>query len=431
MPFVSAVLALIVLVVLHELGHFLAARAVGIRATKFYVFFPPAIFKRTIGGVEYGVGAIPAGGFVKLPGMFEPVPGDVAERLRWEYEDVLPVVDGDARLSLDAARRAVAHAGGADDLVAPLTDIRDTLAGIEEPQEPVTRAHERVTALLDDLHPQAYWRASLWRRMTVIFAGPFVNLALAFVVLVAFTWFLIPQYEVTSPLRINEVSKGSPAAEAGITEDSRIERWNGRIVGVDPFELRDRIADGRGEPTKLTWTDKDGDRHTATITPRKLEEDEAGDEPRLGIAPALGVGKPIDVEVVGRETTSFGTGVRAAADQVRDVSVGTVTRLPRVFFDSEVRGEVSSVVGIVQVADEVDQAGTTIHYVALISLVLAVMNLLPLLPLDGGHLLFGILEAVRRRPMPRAAFERYSMVGLALVLILFFIGLDNDLTRTS
>jgi regulator of sigma E protease len=58
------------------------------------------------------------------------------------------------------------------------------------------------------------------------------------------------------------------------------------------------------------------------------------------------------------------------------------------------------------------------------------MNLLPLLPLDGGHLLFGLLEAVRRgNPMPRAAFERYSLVGIALVLMLFMIGLDNDIDR--
>jgi regulator of sigma E protease len=100
-----------------------------------------------------------------------------------------------------------------------------------------------------------------------------------------------------------------------------------------------------------------------------------------------------------------------------------------VFFDSEVREDVGSVVGIVQVAGDVDRAGMMIRYIAIISLVLAVMNLLPLLPLDGGHLLFGILEAIRRRPMPRAAFERYSFVGLAFVLVLFFIGLDNDIAR--
>lgn len=424
LPFVIAVLGLILLVVLHELGHFLAARAVGIRATKFYVFFPPALFKRTIGDVEYGIGAIPAGGFVKLPGMFEPVPGDVAERLRWEYEELLPLVDGDTRLRLDAARRAVAHADGPNDLLAPLTDIRDALDGIDDPAPVVTKARGRVSDLLDDVHPKAYWRAALWRRMTVIFAGPFVNLLIAFVVLTIFTWLLVPKYETTGPLGVALVAKDSPAAEAGLKTSSRIESWNGSVVGLAPRELGERIQDSVGKPTKLVWRDSDGDRHNETIVPRDYKGDGSREE-RIGIAAEL---DDDSVAVVGRVTTDPVTGMRAALDQIREVSVGTVTRLPRVFFDEEVRGEVSSVVGIVQVADDVDQAGTTIHYIALISLVLAVMNLLPLLPLDGGHLLFGVLEAIRRRPMPRAAFERYSMVGLALVMILFFIGLDNDLS---
>lgn len=426
MPYLLAVIALILLVVFHELGHFLAARAVGIRATKFYVFFPPALFKKTVGDVEYGIGAIPAGGFVKLPGMFEPVPGDVAERLRWEYEDLLPEVDGDSRLRLDAARRAVAHADGPDDLVEPLTDIRDTLDAIDEPTPVVTKSRERIVAILDDVHPKAYWRASLWRRMTVIFAGPFVNLLIAFVVLTAFSWFLSPQYETTGPLSVGAVSKNSPAAEAGITTSSRISDWNGPVEGLEPVELGDRIRDSVGKPTDLTWIDKDGDRHSETITPRDITGDGSRDK-RMGLVPQL---DQDNVAVVGRITTDPMTGMRDAVAQIREVTVGTVTRLPRVFFDDEVRNEVSSVVGIVQVAEDVDQAGTTIHYIALISLVLAVMNLLPLLPLDGGHLLFGLLEAVRRRPMPRAAFERYSLVGLTLVMILFFIGLDNDLTRS-
>ena len=425
MPFVYAILALILLVVLHELGHFLAARAVGIRATKFYVFFPPALLKKQVGDVEYGIGAIPAGGFVKLPGMFEPTPGDVAERLRWEYEDVLPLVDGDARLRLDAARRSVAHAASADELVEPLTDVREVLASVPDRPDPVAKSLERIDTILDDLHPKAYWRAALWRRMTVIFAGPFVNLLVAFVVLSAFSWFLVPKYETTGPLVVSAVSENSPAEEAGLTTKSRIVEWNGSVVGESPRAVGERIQDSIGTPTRLVWLDADGDRHSETIVPRDYPGDDTKDE-RIGLLPTL---DQDEVAVVGREVTDPITGMQDALVQIREVTVGTVTRLPRVFFDSEVRNEVSSVVGIVQVADEVDQAGTTIHYVALISLVLAVMNLLPLLPLDGGHLLFGILEAIRRRPMPRAAFERYSMVGLALVMILFFIGLDNDLTR--
>jgi regulator of sigma E protease len=66
---------------------------------------------------------------------------------------------------------------------------------------------------------------------------------------------------------------------------------------------------------------------------------------------------------------------------------------------------------------------------ALISLSLALLNLLPLLPLDGGHIAFSIAEKIRGRAIPRETYERFSMVGIALVLVLFFIGLSNDIDR--
>ncbi len=421
MPYLYAIVALVALVVLHELGHFLAARAVGVRATKFYVFFPPALLKKKIGDVEYGLGAIPAGGFVKFPGMFRPETGEVAERLRYELEDVHDSLDSDTRLRVDAARRAIAHAHDADAMIEPLRELRESLDGVDA----ASGAMAAIDSLLDDLHPRSYWRAQLWRRMTVIFAGPFVNLVIGFVALACFYWLLQPTYEISGPLRVDAVTKSSPAAQAGITTNSKITGWNGAVVGEDPFDIVQRIDDGRGKPATISWTDADGDEHTSTITPKQLDPDD--DTKLLGLSPDFG--DRLDVTVTGRERTDLATGVRGASEDVRSIVTSTFTRLPRVFVDSEARKDVGSVVGIVQVASDVDKAGTFVRYVAIISLVLAVMNLLPLLPLDGGHLLFGLLEAVRRRPMPRAAFERYSMVGLALVLILFFIGLDNDITR--
>jgi regulator of sigma E protease len=430
-PQIYVVLALIVLVVLHELGHFLAAKAVGIRATKFYVFFPPALFKRKVGDVEYGIGAIPAGGFVKLPGMFEPVPAEVAERLRWEFEDVEPLLaDGSAKLRLDAARRVIANAASPDEISEPLRDVLELLDGIEhdedrtdEQRKIVRRAGERVRNLLDDAHPKAYWRAALWRRMTVIFAGPFVNLLIAFVVLTGFIWLYSPYTIASGPLHVVGVDKNSPAQEAGLVKGSRITGWNGSFIGRSNDELGERVRESRGKPIELTWKTPDGDTHTETIEPARIGAEKAK---RLGI----NLEQPESSVEVHHEVTSFGNGVELAWLNMERITVDSLTRLPRVLFDPKVREEVGSVVGIVDFADEVDAAGLIVHYVAVISLILAVMNLLPLLPLDGGHLLFGLLEAIRRgRPMPRAAFERYSLIGMALVLMLFMIGLDNDIDR--
>ena len=95
------------------------------------------------------------------------------------------------------------------------------------------------------------------------------------------------------------------------------------------------------------------------------------------------------------------------------------------------RDEVASVVGITQVSSESLDAGFRyyLEVLAFISLSLALLNLLPFLPLDGGHIAFSIAERIRGRAIARETYERFSMVGIALVLLLFFIGLSNDIDR--
>ena len=94
-----AIFGLAVLILIHEAGHFFAARAVGMRPRKFYIGFPPALVKTTRGGVEYGIGAIPLGGYVKIPGMHRAAPGDLRASLKPEDQEALaPELD-----RLDAA----------------------------------------------------------------------------------------------------------------------------------------------------------------------------------------------------------------------------------------------------------------------------------------------------------------------------------------
>jgi regulator of sigma E protease len=95
------------------------------------------------------------------------------------------------------------------------------------------------------------------------------------------------------------------------------------------------------------------------------------------------------------------------------------------------RKEVSSPVGIVEGSSEALERGTQTYLwvLGLLSLSLALLNLLPLLPLDGGHIVFSIIEGVRGRAVGREVYERVSAIGIALVLLLFFIGLSNDIGR--
>src|SRR5262249_8115336 len=154
-----AILGLGLLVFVHELGHFGASLALGMRPRKFYVGFPPAVVKTTRHGIEYGIGAIPLGGFVKIPGMHRPAPADGGAQLGRaviEAPELAGPVDRLRRLLAtgdhEGARRSAAS-------LRVLIDARELSA-------PARRAAEKGLAELEDaLGPDAYWRAATWKRV--------------------------------------------------------------------------------------------------------------------------------------------------------------------------------------------------------------------------------------------------------------------------
>jgi regulator of sigma E protease len=124
--------------------------------------------------------------------------------------------------------------------------------------------------------------------------------------------------------------------------------------------------------------------------------------------------------------SALGHSVKTTALVSRDI----VTSLTHLVHKSG-RKEISSPVGIVQGSSAAVHQGVDSYLwvLGLISLSLALLNLLPLLPLDGGHIFFSLLEAIRGRAVAREVYERVSAIGIALVLMLFFIGLSNDVGR--
>ena len=137
---------------------------------------------------------------------------------------------------------------------------------------------------------------------------------------------------------------------------------------------------------------------------------------------------------LGQEFESYGPidSTRYALEDTWTVTKGIGGALGRLV-TGENREEVSSAVGIVQGSSQALEAGFRyyLQVLALISLSLALLNLLPLLPLDGGHITFSIIEGIRGRALGREVYERVSLVGIALVLFLFAIGLSNDINRLS
>ena len=398
-----AILGLGLLILIHESGHFFASLAVGLRPRRFYVGFPPAILKRTRNNIEYGVGVIPLGGFVTIPGMHRPIPHDAERRMSRAVSEA-PSLAG----PFDRIRRGL----GADDphdALVPLDEFEQALHRQKLSSDALASAEKGLTELRDALGPDAYWKAATWRRLVAIFAGPAANIALALVLLTVL--FMTSAGKATS--EISAVQDDSPAAQMGLQSGDRIVAIGSQPV-AGASDIPDLISGSEGKPIAVTVI-RDGEEvDLAPVAPERVD-----DGYRLGILLAgVGLGP---VEAVGR-----------AFEVTWLVTVEIVKSLGRLAV-GEGREDISSPIGITQVSSDAVEQGTEnyLWVLALVSLSLALLNLLPLLPLDGGHILFALLEGARGRIVRREVYERVSVVGLAVVLLLFFIGITNDVGRLS
>jgi len=408
MSFVIAILGLAFLILVHEAGHFFASRAVGLRPRRFYVGFPPAIAKTTRNGIEYGVGAIPLGGFVTIPGMHKPIPHDAERRFGRAVEEA-PTLAG----PVDRVKRAL----DGDDLQAglyALDDLEDAMRNVTLSPGAHSSAEKGLTELRDALGPDAYWKAATWKRLVAIGAGPAANILLTIVVFTALFMTVAGEATRTVASVAPEITQGveSPAQVIGLQAGDRIVAIDGTPVAAD--EIADRINASAGSELTLTVVRDGGELTLGPIAGQLVDEryrlgfglDGTG----LGLVPALGR----SIEVTGL------------------VAKEIVKSLGRLV-SGDGREEVSSPIGITQASSDAVERGAESYLwvLGLISLSLALLNLLPLLPLDGGHILFTLIEGARGKFLKREVYERVSMVGLAVVLLLFFVGLSNDIGKLS
>jgi len=340
------------LVVAHELGHFSVAKLVGMRVEKFSLFFPPTLASKKVGETEYAIGAIPAGGYVKISGM--------------NPDEDLP----------------------------------------------------------DEVRDRAYHAQPVWKRIAVILAGPAVNLVLALVLLFVFFAFIGAAGPATD--KVEQTEKGYPAA-ATLKPGDRIVSVDGVTGG--PEKLSPQIA-----KHKCAGTPEKG---CAAATPARLVVVRAGERRELAVRPIydpaqertrLGFAFTPGPDV----TLPAGEALTTSLDRFWFITKETMA-LPARLFDAEKRKEISGIVGSYEVTRQtiLVDFGQVVAILALISLSLAIINLFPFLPLDGGHIFWAIVEKLRGRPVPLAVMERAGVVGMMLVLGLFVLGLSNDIGRLT
>jgi regulator of sigma E protease len=358
--YVLAFLGFAMLIVLHEGGHFLAAKAVGMRVERFSLFFGPMVLKRRIGETDYGLGVIPLGGYVKITGMSS-----------------VEVLESEA------------------------------------------------------VEARAYHNQPVWKRIVVIAAGPAMNLLVAFVL--AWVFFMLVTHDVTTksgqPVYTTNVAgiiEGTPAAGTLHLGD--------RIISVDGVRggaqtLHDEIA-------KHTCAGGAKTNGCVATSAAKLVVRRGGRLVTLEVKPRWSTAQ--NEMLVGFEfgpkTASNGViySLGQGAAGLWRVTKATVTDIVELFKPKD-RQKLHSIVGAYEYTQQQIASGFTdgIQILALISLSLAIINLFPFLPLDGGHIFWALAEKMHRRKIAPMIVERASFVGIALIALLLFIGLSNDINTIA
>ncbi len=381
------------LIILHEFGHFAVAKATGMRVERFFLFFPPKLVSVKRGETEYGIGMIPLGGFVKITGMnpeeLEPEP---------------------APQETEAGR--------------------DTPQGLLQRVEAAGQDPGEREQLPPEVLERAYYNQPVWKRIVVIAAGPAMNILIAFVILF-FLAFSLNQI-TGAGLKIADLTQDSPARGALQPGDKVISIDGQSLADVNGTERADKFrnligshkcagqqTDGCPAATPVSVVvDRNGQRVPLQITP---QYDPAAQQVLLGVR-----FEPTDITPI----DSPGQAADYAGDTMWLITSKTVSAIGRIFLPEQ-REQLSGPVGGSRALNEAIGFGTqeAFFVLALISLSLGVINLFPFLPLDGGHIFWSLVEKVKGSRVPFSVIERASAVGFLLILLLFVVGLSNDLGR--
>jgi regulator of sigma E protease len=340
---ISFIFVLGLLVFIHELGHFISAKMVGIRVERFSLGFPPRMIGKKIGDTDYCLSWVPLGGYVKMAGMIDESMDTTIKGEPWEFQS-----------------------------------------------------------------------KSIWQRVFVISAGPFMNILLAIVIYGMIVYF----NGIGEPVgtTVGEVLPGKPAETIGLqpgdvitsVDQQPVETWQ---------ELTKIIHSHPGEELEITWV-RDGEEFTSVVTPELQPQSNIG---------LIGIGSKIQYRKAGFfEAVGYGFNISLRIVKLIGASIKLI-----ITGEESIKSALGGPIIIAKMAGESAKMGlqSLFEFTAFISLNLGLLNIFPFPVLDGGHLVFLGIEAIRRKPLSIKTRLAAQKVGMALLLALMVFIIINDISR--
>jgi len=348
MAIISAVLLLGILIFVHELGHFLFAKLMGVKVLKFSLGFGPKLLGKKFGETEYLISSVPLGGYVKMSG--------------------------------------------------------------EEPSEEQSEAEVARTFKAQPLR----------KRFLIVVSGPLFNI---FFAALLFALIFMGGIPVLYP-DVGDVMEGMPAEKAGFQKGDRILKIGGSEIGRWD-EMTGLIHKNAGKPLEFIIKRNESVISLKAVPQAQKVKDIFGEEREIGL---IGI-KPLGSQFTQRYSPL--EALTMAAEKTYDVVVLTVVSIIKLIQWVIPAGTIGGPILILQMAGEQASAGALnfFTFMAVISVNLGVLNLLPIPVLDGGLLTFMGIEAIRRKPLSEQTMLIAQRVGVALIVALMAFALYNDILR--
>lgn len=440
MQFLTTVLYFLVtlgvLVLVHELGHFLAAKFFRMRVDRFSIGFPPRAFGRQFGETDYCVSWIPIGGYVKIAGMVDesfdteflnhaPEPWEFRAKPIWQR---MVVISAGVIMNLLLAAcifTGITYQQG--------EDVRETTTlGHVTPGSPAATAglisgdrllliNDKPVSTWDEIYTDVYLE-SIGRDVTVKAqrGDSIINAFFSHTVLQDPAQTSLGIFPEHTEVAIGTVDPGKPADKLGLKPNDLLVSLNGVPVNLDQYDQRVReiVKSSAGKELHVVWL-RNGQEMSGTTIPTQ--------DGRIGIsfgAKYFGPIKHIQYSIPGaavRGVARIGDVVVLFVKQIWQIAAGKMA------FSQSVGGPIK----IAQMATQTAEIGLLAYlgFVGLLSVSLAVLNILPFPALDGGHLFYLIYEAIFRREIPAAVKIALQRAGFVLLLAFMAFVMYNDIVH--